>query len=124
MCRWYEHAELCLVYLRDVSEGSPLMKSEWWEHGWTLQQLIAPLNVEFLDKDWRSRGTKLQLRARIAAATNIHRTALNKELKLSTYSVATKMSWAGSRKTSWLEDQAYCLLGLFDINMPLLYGER
>lgn len=38
-------------------------------------------------------------------------------------SVAQKMSWASRRETTRLEDQAYCLLGLFDINMPLLYGE-
>ena len=37
--------------------------------------------------------------------------------------VAVKMSWASKRETSRIEDVAYCLLGLFDINMPLLYGE-
>jgi hypothetical protein len=33
------------------------------------------------------------------------------------------MSWAAHRKTTRLEDQAYCLLGIFGVNMPLLYGE-
>lgn len=33
------------------------------------------------------------------------------------------MSWAAKRKTARIEDQAYCLLGLFNVNMPLLYGE-
>ena len=33
------------------------------------------------------------------------------------------MSWAASRRTSRLEDMAYCLLGVFGRNMPLLYGE-
>ncbi|KAL8990621.1 MAG: hypothetical protein Q9177_000771 [Variospora cf. flavescens] len=33
------------------------------------------------------------------------------------------MSWASKRQTSRTEDMAYCLLGLFDVNMPLLYGE-
>jgi hypothetical protein len=33
------------------------------------------------------------------------------------------MSWASSRITSRLEDEAYCLLGVFDVQMPLLYGE-
>ncbi|KAI4180402.1 MAG: hypothetical protein L6R41_007261 [Letrouitia leprolyta] len=38
-------------------------------------------------------------------------------------SIAIKMSWASRRKTSREEDIAYSLLGLFDINMPLIYGE-
>jgi hypothetical protein len=37
--------------------------------------------------------------------------------------VATKFSWAALRETTRPEDQAYCLMGLFGINMPLLYGE-
>jgi len=39
------------------------------------------------------------------------------------FSVALKMSWASKRETTRAEDMAYCLMGLFDINMPLLYGE-
>lgn len=38
-------------------------------------------------------------------------------------SVAEKMSWAAQRQTTRLEDEAYCLMGIFGINMPLLYGE-
>jgi hypothetical protein len=37
--------------------------------------------------------------------------------------VSEKMSWAAKRQTTRVEDMAYCLLGLFEINMPLLYGE-
>jgi hypothetical protein len=33
------------------------------------------------------------------------------------------MSWASWRETTRVEDRAYSLLGLFDINMPMLYGE-
>jgi hypothetical protein len=42
---------------------------------------------------------------------------------LHSYSIAERMSWASSRKTTRGEDIAYCLLGLFDLNMPLIYGE-
>ena len=38
-------------------------------------------------------------------------------------SVAQKLSWASERETTRIEDEAYSLLGLFDVNMPLLYGE-
>lgn len=37
--------------------------------------------------------------------------------------IAQRMSWASTRETTREEDLAYCLLGLFNINMPLLYGE-
>lgn len=43
--------------------------------------------------------------------------------QLSEYSIAERMSWAAHRFTTRPEDEAYCLLGVFDINMPLIYGE-
>lgn len=42
---------------------------------------------------------------------------------LSQWSIAQRISWAARRQTTRKEDQAYCLLGLFGVNMPLLYGE-
>ena len=33
------------------------------------------------------------------------------------------MSWAAKRETTRIEDTAYCLLGIFGVNLPLLYGE-
>ncbi|KAI8624282.1 heterokaryon incompatibility protein-domain-containing protein [Xylariaceae sp. FL1651] len=42
---------------------------------------------------------------------------------LSMYSVSMRMCWAKFRKTSRAEDMAYSLMGLFDVTMPLLYGE-
>lgn len=33
------------------------------------------------------------------------------------------MTWACNRHTTRVEDEAYCLMGFFDVNMPLLYGE-
>lgn len=123
MYRWYHRAKVCLAYLRDVSNGSELTDSEWFRRGWTLQELIAPRFVEFLDKNWQYLGNRQELSERIAAAANIDRTALTQRYKPEYFSVAQKMSWAARRSTSRLEDQAYCLLGLFGVNMPLLYGE-
>jgi hypothetical protein len=37
--------------------------------------------------------------------------------------VAERLSWAASRETTSIEDAAYCLLGIFRVHMPLLYGE-
>jgi len=39
-------------------------------------------------------------------------------------SVACRMSWASRRSTTRIEDTAYCLLGIFDVNMSLIYGEQ
>lgn len=37
--------------------------------------------------------------------------------------MANRMAWASKRETTREEDMAYCLMGLFNVNMPLLYGE-
>ena len=123
MYGWYEKAQACYVYLEDVSTShgdKAFHTSRWFSRGWTLQELLAPKTVVFYNKDWEEIGTKWSLRDEITQATGImyHQMTDHK-----TVSVATKMSWAASRKTTRDEDTAYCLLGLFDINMSLLYGE-
>jgi hypothetical protein len=45
------------------------------------------------------------------------------ERPLADVPVAVRMSWAATRETTREEDMAYCLLGIFDVNMPMLYGE-
>lgn len=39
------------------------------------------------------------------------------------YTVAERMAWASNRTTTRVEDAAYSLMGLFDVFMPMLYGE-
>jgi hypothetical protein len=124
MFLWYSQAEVCYAYLSDVTLDSPDFKgSRWFTRGWTLQELIAPVNVVLYDSSWNMIGTKHGLSQKISELTGINRSALD-GTKLDQFSVATRMSWAAKRKTSRKEDEAYCLLGLFNVNMPLLYGER
>lgn len=59
----------------------------------------------------------------IADITSIHIGALEDRSTIPHYSIAQRMSWAATRQTTRLEDIAYCLLGIFDIHMPMLYGE-
>jgi hypothetical protein len=33
------------------------------------------------------------------------------------------MAWATKRQTTKEEDEAYCLLGICEVSMPLVYGE-
>ncbi|KAK0380945.1 hypothetical protein CLIM01_01701 [Colletotrichum limetticola] len=135
MYRWYEKAAICYAFLSDVepvSAQSPFAKdssfqnSRWFTRGWTLQELIAPKTVEFYAGDWsyintkQSRNVFCQLLARI---TGIDEQVLSGTSFLSDISVANKMRWAGHRQTTRPEDKAYCLIGLFKVNMPLLYGE-
>lgn len=89
----------------------------------TLQELIAPRKILFFDKVWANRGSKNQLLHALHTVTNIHIELLEGRKSLADFTVAQKMSWASHRRTTRKEDMAYSMLGLFDLNMPLLYGE-
>ncbi|KAI1208125.1 uncharacterized protein F4807DRAFT_154026 [Annulohypoxylon truncatum] len=128
MFRWYQDSRICYAYLSDVSRDAPLTldsefsRSRWYTRGWTLQELIAPADLRFYSKDWCLLGNKSELSPIIHFITHIEPKFLDsKNLELA--SVAKRMSWASNRNTSRVEDIAYCLLGIFDVNMPLLYGE-
>jgi hypothetical protein len=123
MYMWYSHSTICVVYLEDVP-GKQLTDSEWFDRGWTLQELIAPKAVSFFDHDWKPIGTKTDLLADLSRKTRIPEDVLSHRIKPSACSVAQRMSWAATRKTKRAEDRAYSLLGLFDISMPMIYGER
>ncbi|KAI2634051.1 HET-domain-containing protein [Xylaria nigripes] len=124
MYAWYRDSVVCYAFLADVdaSPGS-FAKSRWFTRGWTLQELLAPSKVIFFDGHWRVLGDRKELAKTICDVTRIHIGALNDRNTIPEYSVAQRMSWAADRQTSRREDITYCLLGIFDINMPLLYGE-
>lgn len=129
MFQWYKEAQVCYAYLDDVtsednpqSSNSAFGKSRWFTRGWTLQELIAPWSVEFYGKDWHDIGTKLSLQKIVSAITGIPTNALNFH-DMDSFSVAQRMSWAANRQTTRVEDRAYSLMGLFGVNMPMLYGE-
>ena len=145
MYRWYRNAGTCYAYLvdvwigekrkdsrrvaRDLREYSPWVvtelwsmfrKSRWFTRGWTLQELLAPRSMYFLDKRWRLLGDKISLIKELSSITGIQQ---NHIIEHTSASAAQKMSWASGRKTTRLEDMAYSLMGIFDVSMPLLYGE-
>lgn len=125
MFRWYERATVCYVYLADVSSSnldwrSEFHNSKWFRRGWTLQELLAPYKMIFYDCEWKELGSKDTLRSEISSATGIEWNHLVNPRDAST---AQKMSWVSNRETTRTEDQSYCLLGLFDINMTPIYGE-
>jgi hypothetical protein len=124
MFRYYKEAQICYAYLSDIasSEAEQLTTSRWFERGWTLQELIAPPIVEFYSCDWIDIGTKTSLRKSISLRTGIPNDVLL-GADPSSCNIAERMSWASGRNTKRIEDQAYSLMGIFDVNMPMLYGE-
>ncbi|KAK8052467.1 HET-domain-containing protein [Apiospora rasikravindrae] len=144
MFAWYEGARVCYVLLDDVfadntqdaeSRSRPssddMAQSEWFGRGWTLQELIAPKRVKFFCKlkggsqimNWQHLGTRAALADQVAEITGIPGMLLRGQHRVSDYSVSRRMSWAAKRITTRPEDIAYCLMGLFGVNMPMLYGE-
>ena len=149
MYNWYRDSEVCYVHLADVefsarelsvmnqsgdafwntAEGWPSFKEKfrkscWFERGWTLQELIAPKKVVFYDAHWNLIFPLEHFYQDIAQVTGIDKQWLAPfNQRRPNPSVATRMSWASHRKTSREEDLIYCLLGLLNVNMPLLYGE-
>ena len=123
MYQWYQGSKICIIYLEDVPQKQ-LTDSAWFDRGWTLQELISPKAVTFFDYGWNIIGTKTELIADLSRKTRIPEGILSHATKLSTCSIAQRMSWAANRVTTRVEDRAYSLMGLFDINMPMIYGER
>jgi hypothetical protein len=128
MFGWYESSKICYAYLSDVQRAdiaAQFPQSKWFTRGWTLQELLAPENVVFYDQDWKKFGTKHGHAEWISAITGIDKAALSDKLPsdLGSFCVAKRMSWASRQVTTRVEDTAYALLGIFNINMPLLYGE-
>ncbi|KAJ9655692.1 hypothetical protein H2198_005489 [Neophaeococcomyces mojaviensis] len=125
MWSWYKRAEVCFAYLSDIEPGqeNEFQFSLWFTRGWTLQELIAPHNVVFYNKEWSKLGTKLTLAKAITSRTKIPVEVLAQKVNLYTLPIAQRMAWARSRNCRRIEDTAYSLLGIFDVNMPLLYGE-
>ncbi|KUI68076.1 Vegetative incompatibility protein HET-E-1 [Cytospora mali] len=134
MYNWYKESSICLAYLSDLpannfehseSRTADFMQDcKWFNRGWTLQELIAPEELDFFDQEWKFRGSKKTLRHELSRITGIDVDVLEDSELLSTIPVGKRMSWAANRKTTRVEDIAYCLLGIFGVNMPMIYGEN
>ena len=136
MFYWYRNATRCYVYLSDVLSPlfennnalnprpweSDFRKSEWFTRGWTLQELLAPISVEFFSRERKRLSDKCSLTQLIYEITGIPKSALQ-GARLSQFSDRERFKWIERRKTRVEEDRAYSLLGIFDVHIPLRYGE-
>jgi hypothetical protein len=125
MYQWYQCSRICIAYLSDVERRDDIHRSRWFKRGWTLQELIAPTDVDFFSKNWVYLGSKRDrgFGTEISAASSVDECVLTGIVDPTHCSVARRMYWASMRSTTRVEDEAYCLLGLFGVNMPLIYGE-
>lgn len=129
MFRYYANAHFCYAYLVDVTTKMPgpfeqqFAKSRWFQRGWTLQELIAPERVIFFAKGWVELGGKDNLEDKIVRITGVPGSVLCWPWTVQSYSIARRMSWASNRTTTRIEDEAYSLFGILEVNMPLVYGE-
>ncbi|KAI6043849.1 hypothetical protein EDC04DRAFT_2946528 [Pisolithus marmoratus] len=110
---WYRQSALTITYLSNVSDTNSFLSSEWFEHGWTLQELLAPERLLFYTQTW---SLYMNLRS------SNHKTDVTvlEELGRAT---GIELQWASSRRTTRPEDIAYSLFGIFDIHLPVLYSE-
>jgi hypothetical protein len=137
MFSWYRCSKICFVYLSDfelcesVSDSHPdefgiaLHRCRWFTRGWTLQELLAPRHVRLLNSQWQKIGTRSGLHQLIADITGLPKSVLFMPPKndVRDFPVATRISWAAKRTTTRIEDLSYSLLGILNVNMPMLYGE-
>ena len=147
MFKYYALSGVCYAFLRDVSSldgldkellsgerlpeygtrasewKSDFGKSRWHKRGWTLQELLAPQFLVFISSTWNILGDKISLAPALERVTGIPQAILRFESDIADICIARRMSWAALRETTRTEDEAYCLMGIFGVNMPTLYGE-
>ena len=140
MFRYYSVAKVCYAYLSETTldilnkikeylghpefwKDEQFSRDPWHRRGWTLQELIAPRNVHFLSDTWEFLGSKIDFADGLERITGVPAGVLKFERQLKDVSIVQRMSWASKRKTTRPEDEAYCLMGIFNVSMPTLYGE-
>ncbi|KAK7461859.1 hypothetical protein VKT23_008289 [Stygiomarasmius scandens] len=142
MYAYYRNARVCYAWLHDVSasltpsttwnvvEGinsgglkAEVEESEWFSRGWTLQELLAPKEVIFFDRNWEEVGRRSVLTDVISLRTGIPEPVLEGIVPLQDVDMVKKLCWSVNRQTSKPEDQAYCLLGILGVSMEPCYGE-
>ncbi|KDN70190.1 putative heterokaryon incompatibility protein [Colletotrichum sublineola] len=139
MYRFYQEAQVCYAFLAGLPPpNAGLDTDESFERHDCVhvpkatQELIAPATVLFFTDElvgqsrtthWIYIADKASICEKLSAITNIDAPILKNEQPVGQASVAKRMSWAAKRVTTKPEDHAYSLMGLFDVNMPMIYGE-
>ncbi|KAI6142591.1 hypothetical protein BKA82DRAFT_742944 [Pisolithus tinctorius] len=130
MFSWYRRSSLTLVHLSDISDAGSLVDSVWFKRGWTLQELLASQAILFYTRGWSlymncdvgNHKADPAVLGELQKATGIAEKHL-RDFSPGTDDARSRLHWASGRSTTRVEDVAYSLLGIFDIHLPILYGE-
>ncbi|KAI5999498.1 hypothetical protein EDD15DRAFT_2131691, partial [Pisolithus albus] len=130
MFTWYRRSALTIVHLPDIPNTGSFGRSEWFRRGWTLQELLAPQTMLFYTKDWSlyrnlmgpNHKTDASVIEELEKATGIESRFLT-HFSPGTDDARSRLRWASSRCTTRPEDVAYSLFGIFDVHLPVIYGE-
>ncbi|KAI5992102.1 hypothetical protein EDD15DRAFT_2368366 [Pisolithus albus] len=130
MFAWYRRSALTVVYLSDVPDTGSLGSSEWFRRGWTLQELLAPRTILFYTQNWTlyknltsaNHKEDAAVLAELARETGIEPRFLT-DFCPGVDNARSRLQWASSRLTTQPEDIAYSLFGIFNLHLPVLYGE-
>ncbi|KAI9570056.1 hypothetical protein HD554DRAFT_429967 [Boletus coccyginus] len=134
MFRWYRAASLTIVHLLGVLSESQeigcLWRSIWNTRGWTYQEYIASMVVQFYTEDWKP---YLGLDIFNHKESPIILSEMEQAMNFATHELATlqpglervreKLYLASRRRTTREEDVAYSLFGIFKVPIPVIYGE-
>ncbi|KAH9479030.1 Vegetative incompatibility protein HET-E-1 [Psilocybe cubensis] len=147
MFKWYLQSSMCIIHLGRSACGSGAGKKDepddwtsdpWFTRGWTLQELLAPKAVKFYDANWERLTDDLNDKALpvISGIGSDSDSILQIVSRITSIpipdlvgftpgkdNIRNRLRWASNRKTTRVEDQAYCLLGIFDVDMSIAYGE-
>ncbi|KAI6033014.1 hypothetical protein F5J12DRAFT_698020, partial [Pisolithus orientalis] len=130
MFAWYRQSSLTIVYLSDIPDTGSFANSEWFRRGWTLQELLASRNILFYTQAWSlyKNVTSSNHKADIAVLEELERATGIESRFLTNFSpgmddARSRLQWASLRATTRPEDIAYSLFGIFNLHLPVLYGE-
>ncbi|KIN99683.1 hypothetical protein M404DRAFT_154397 [Pisolithus tinctorius Marx 270] len=130
MFEWYRQSALTIMYLADVPETGSFATSQWFRRGWTLQELLAPRTLLFYTQTWSlykntessNHKKDAAILGELTGVTGIESRFLT-DFNPGVDDARSRLQWASSRRTTRPEDVAYSLFGIFNLHLPVLYGE-
>ena len=131
--KWFAGADFVIALLRDVSNTGEqaLRLSRWFTRRWILMEFLAARKLLFYNKNWVYLGSRddENIKPIIQDITQIepryweaHPTKTRRQL-MNEASIGERWQWASRKLCTRPEDIAYSMLGIFNVNMPISYGE-